>query len=432
VTLTPEQLDDARQAGRDSYRDMTGSRAAQPPAFDPPNLRYGIRDLPEATRAQDAPAWREAHNAGWREAHEQEEQQRQAAAREVAGITELTIRHTSEDGTGLEGSSKGDGAWEILRARGWKFSRRFGIYLGHTRDKAPKRGEIEQAAAALRAAGFHVDVEIDAAPRPMAESEADRAEHFEGRAEHYADKAERKVGEAKARFAASDAISEHIPMGQPVLVGHHSQRRHERDLERMHNHDRAGIEALVESRQAANTAASSAAHMQHRENPATTANRIDRLAAEERKIQRDLTPCARSGRRMKPDAEGVTITCPTCYADFTIGEDLTVPEHGAARDGHREQLLERLEFLRPELAHWRDVLAAAQAAGAAPVIDWSNVQKGDRVRVSATRWGVVVKVNKVTVAVQDQFMPWPLPIKKHQVLEHEPKAADPEPVALDA
>lgn len=38
-----------------------------------------------------------------------------------------------------------------------------------------------------------------------------------------------------------------IPLGQPILVGHHSERRHRRDLERLDNHVRKGVEALKDA-----------------------------------------------------------------------------------------------------------------------------------------------------------------------------------------
>lgn len=40
---------------------------------------------------------------------------------------------------------------------------------------------------------------------------------------------------AKSKFERERQISACIPMGQPILVGHHSERRHRRDIERMRN-----------------------------------------------------------------------------------------------------------------------------------------------------------------------------------------------------
>jgi len=69
---------------------------------------------------------------------------------------------------------------------------------------------------------------------------------------YYEEKQERKLERAKellekhelkqkAAFKASDALADAIPFGQPILVGHHSEKRHRRDIERMENNMRKGI-----------------------------------------------------------------------------------------------------------------------------------------------------------------------------------------------
>jgi hypothetical protein len=54
-----------------------------------------------------------------------------------------------------------------------------------------------------------------------------------------ADKAEERSNQA---YQASREAVAHIPLGQPILVGHHSERRHRRDLERSDNAMRRSIE----------------------------------------------------------------------------------------------------------------------------------------------------------------------------------------------
>ena len=54
-----------------------------------------------------------------------------------------------------------------------------------------------------------------------------------------ADKADRRADDAER---AVDEIAGAIPMGQPILVGHHSERRHRRDLERIDRGMRKTIE----------------------------------------------------------------------------------------------------------------------------------------------------------------------------------------------
>lgn len=66
---------------------------------------------------------------------------------------------------------------------------------------------------------------------------------LEAKRARYQELAEKKEAEARARYKAVDDIAKMIPMGQPVLVGHHSEKRHRKDLERMDQNMRKGIEA---------------------------------------------------------------------------------------------------------------------------------------------------------------------------------------------
>ena len=62
-----------------------------------------------------------------------------------------------------------------------------------------------------------------------------RLERLEGRAVV-------KHAEAETRWAESDRLSQAMN-GQPVLIGHHSEKRHRRDIERMGNNLHKGCEA---------------------------------------------------------------------------------------------------------------------------------------------------------------------------------------------
>ena len=61
--------------------------------------------------------------------------------------------------------------------------------------------------------------------------------------EAYTRLAEKNRHESEAAGNRAHAISDMIPMGQPILIGHHSERRHRRDLERIHSLTDKAIEA---------------------------------------------------------------------------------------------------------------------------------------------------------------------------------------------
>lgn len=81
------------------------------------------------------------------------------------------------------------------------------------------------------------------------------AERQKARQIYYASKAEKAQRDAEAHRKASSSITGRIPMGQPILRGHHSQKRHERDIARSHAQMRKSMEALKKSQAYASRAA---------------------------------------------------------------------------------------------------------------------------------------------------------------------------------
>lgn len=74
------------------------------------------------------------------------------------------------------------------------------------------------------------------------QKKADRIERLRGRAQ-------RRAADGHASIDAAHAISDRIPFGQPILVGHHSERRHRRDADRIDAGYRRGFEALSEAKE---------------------------------------------------------------------------------------------------------------------------------------------------------------------------------------
>lgn len=65
----------------------------------------------------------------------------------------------------------------------------------------------------------------------------------EERADRLHERAAKAKAEAQGRMAAFDRIANNIPVGQPILLGHHSEKRHRRDIERMRTNLQKGFEA---------------------------------------------------------------------------------------------------------------------------------------------------------------------------------------------
>lgn len=83
----------------------------------------------------------------------------------------------------------------------------------------------------------------DVPDKPKHRGQSGYAERREAKLERVAQRAQKMLEESKSRYAAVRHTLDTIPPGQPILVGHHSEARHRRDLERMDRNMRASIEA---------------------------------------------------------------------------------------------------------------------------------------------------------------------------------------------
>lgn len=284
----------------------------------------------------------------------------------------LTITHTHADGTTLDGSRKGDGVWETCKANGWRFSRDVGIYIRGSRDHDADRARINRTADALRAAGHEVTVEIDDTPRATVDRETDRAERADARADRYAERAGKAAAESEARRAASDAISDHMPFGEPIKVGHHSERKHRRAFEKIDAHTRKAIDAADRARDLTYRAEAVGHNLEHRQDPRVTMRRVERLEAEARDVARRL-----SGYRNN------------------LGDVFTAPEPGG---DYHEKLTRRAAQLSEEITYWRAELAKLAEADA--FVPWGpeHFRKADRVNVGGS-WYPVIRVNRKSVTI---------------------------------
>jgi phospholipid N-methyltransferase len=123
--------------------------------------------------------------------------------------------------------------------------------------------------------------EIDDEDKSLVERAGDRAERFDG----YSDK---RAADARAARDAVSAIADNIPLGQPILVGHHSEKRARKDAERI----RSGMDKAVKmwrtSQYWTARAAGAIHHAKYKELPAVRARRIKTIEADKRRCEREL------------------------------------------------------------------------------------------------------------------------------------------------
>jgi hypothetical protein len=121
--------------------------------------------------------------------------------------------------------------------------------------------------------------EIGDEDKSLVQRATERAERFENYSENRAKDAE------QARKQV-DAIVEHIPFGQPILVGHHSERRARKDAERIDNGMRKSIKMWDTSKYWTARAEAAISDAKYKERPDVRARRIKKLEAEQRKKER--------------------------------------------------------------------------------------------------------------------------------------------------
>lgn len=305
----------------------------------------------------------------------------------------ITISHTRAQGTLVFGTTKGDGAAPALKSAGFRPSRNLPDgaywYISRSRDKAAQRWRITEAANALRTRGFTVDVQVDDTTpgRSFADAEAERYDQAAERTDRYDTYASNAAGRSRVHDQAYRTMAEHWPLGQP-LISDAARRSHTR----MVNADQR---ARTEGHKAdywSTRADTSARYQSGRQNIPTTLRRIDRLRAQQRRLERQLEgPIELLSADTTPPEGAVKVeNTPwgVAYRLVPVGE-------------HRARLEADLFQVTEELTYWRDHVAQAEQEGT-KVWRAQDFTRGDFVKISGS-WVEVLRVNPKSLTV-----PWGL------------------------
>lgn len=111
----------------------------------------------------------------------------------------------------------------------------------------------------------------------------DRAERFEGYREN-------RTEDARAARDGVARITDGIPLGHPILVGHHSERHARKDAEKIENGMRRAVKMWETAEYWKYRAAGALAHAKYKELPAVRARRIKGLEADIRRCIAAFTP----------------------------------------------------------------------------------------------------------------------------------------------
>lgn len=125
--------------------------------------------------------------------------------------------------------------------------------------------------------------EIDDEDTSLVERAEARAERFEGYSEN-------RTREAESAHAQVDQIAQRFEMGQPILCGHHSERKARKDAEKIENGMRRALKLWDTASYWTDRAAGALRHAKYLERPDVRARRIKGLESDIRVYRSKFTP----------------------------------------------------------------------------------------------------------------------------------------------
>ncbi|MHC4181507.1 MAG: DUF3560 domain-containing protein [Planctomycetota bacterium] len=216
---------------------------------------------------------------------------------------------------------------------------------------------------------------------------ADRAEE---RAERFAEYQEKRADDADATRQAVAELADGIPLGQPILVGHHSERRARKDAQRIENGMRRAVRLWECSQYWEDRAAGALRHAKYKERPDVRHRRIKKLEAERRKLVAEYTPTD----------DPPHIISQTAFGDDVPSDHVWVGPKGRGGQWVKLEALPRIEARNARwIAHLDNRLLYERAmldeqGGTADAKH--DIQPGGMVLVRG-EWLTVKRVNKSTV-----------------------------------
>jgi phospholipid N-methyltransferase len=262
-------------------------------------------------------------------------------------------------------------------------------------------------------------------------------ERAEERAERFEEYKEKRTEDAERAREAVASIADNIPLGQPILVGHHSERHARKDAKRIENGMRKAVKLWETAQYWKSRAASALRHASYKERPDVRARRIRTIEAGARKIQRrkdealaclklwtekpltheqavmiagqtqagHLSMPKKDGDRpdwnMRPSAyDGLTHGHPSLYAPRSVDEvvsqaKITYPRIVAHCDRWVSHYDNRLTYERAMLDEQGGTIAeqtGPEKGGACQC--WASPRGG---------WSYIQKVNKISVTILDNW-----------------------------
>jgi len=232
-------------------------------------------------------------------------------------------------------------------------------------------------------------------------------ERAEERADRFGEYHEKRSADAESALAHVHRITDGIPLGQPILVGHHSEKHARKDAERIESGMRRAVDAFETAEYWKRRAKSAIAHAKYKEDAGVRHRRIKGLEADQRKQQKTVDDHESAVRtwlkvpRYEWDKQ-------TALATYLAGR-MSVGAWGtysALHDGHMHGdtawrvSVAHCETIIAHARRWLDHIANRLEYERAMLDDAGgiaaqafDIEPGGRVLIGA-EWCVVLRVNK--------------------------------------
>lgn len=252
-------------------------------------------------------------------------------------------------------------------------------------------------------------------------------ERAEERAERFEDYSEKRAEDADNARERATVLANGIPFGQPILVGHHSEKHARKDAERIENGMRKAVKMWETSKYWKSRASGAIHAAKYKERPDVRARRIKGLEADKRKQEKARDESALKLKLWtkihdpesikKKDGTPSTFKERALYVanlgcgSYGIWSDLNTdkitPEE--AQERAIKSHTGTIAWCERWINHYENRLAyerALLANDGGTVADRTGPEKDGACKCWASPrngWSYIVKVNKVSVTVEDNW-----------------------------
>lgn len=263
---------------------------------------------------------------------------------------------------------------------------------------------------------------LEALTGDIEDEDSTMAERAAARADRFDDYQGKRSAEAVRAVDQVHAIGARFDFGQPILIGHHSERRARRDKQKMDDGMRKAVRLWDTASYWQNRAAAAVAHAAYLERPGVRARRIKTLEAEQRKCQREHKDAAKmhdfytnpeTSQLKTRDGRNMRAALLNTYEGGLNSENRSALEAGTldhekalhmATTSHARTMAHYARWvnhLGHRIAYERAMLGEAGGTAA----DKVGPEVGGACRCWVTRGGfsTIQKVNKVSVTLLDNW-----------------------------